>query len=90
LGILENKKRTNRKVALNPRDCRHIIGVVLYNPTISPVKIAAASKNLVREHISDSTLRRRMKEVDINSYVIRAVFNITPRNKENRLAFALE
>lgn len=90
LGNLENKKRTGRKVALNPRDCRHIIGVVLSNPTISPVKIAAASKNLIGKHISDSTLRRRMTSIDINTYVVRAVVDITPRNKEKRLAFALE
>jgi len=81
LGNLENKKRTGRKVALNPKDCRHIIGVVLKNPTISPVKIAPASKNLIG---------KQMKEVDINSHVIRAVVDISPRNKEKSLAFALE
>jgi len=31
-----------------------------------------------------------LKNVDINPYVFRAVVDITPRNKEKRLAFALE
>lgn len=90
VGSLQNLKRTGRKPVLDQRQCRHILGVVLSNPTVSPVKIAAESKDIIGKKISEATLRRRLKDADFNTYVVRQVIDITPINQSKRLAFALE
>lgn len=90
VGSLKNLKRTGRKPVLNQKQRRHILNVVVNNPTASPVKIAAESKNIIGRQISEATLRRRLKEADINTYVVRKVIDITPTNQSKRLAFALE
>jgi len=89
-GTLKNKKRSGRKPVLDQRQCRHLLGVVASNPSASPVKIAQESKNIIGKQISDSTLRRRLKETDFNTYVVRKVIDITPTNRTKRLQFALE
>lgn len=90
VGHLNNLKRTGRKHVLDQRQCRHLLGVVMNNPSASPIKIAAESKKIIGKKISDSTLRRRLKEADFNTYVVRKLIDITPINQSKRLEFALE
>nr|CAA47913.1 ORF [Drosophila melanogaster] len=90
VGTLKNKKRSGRKPVLDQRQCRQILGVVAKNPSASPVKIALESKNTIGKQVSSSTIRRRLKEADFKTYVVRKTIEITPTNKTKRLRFALE
>lgn len=61
IGNLKNLKRTGRKPVLNQKECRRLLGTIMENPSISPVKVAAASENIIGKKVRDATLRRRMK-----------------------------
>lgn len=64
LGNLNNLCRSWRKPALNTR---RLVSTVVENPDISPVKVSAASQQIIGKHVSDATIRRRLKDVDINT-----------------------
>ncbi|XP_055915519.1 uncharacterized protein LOC129948511 [Eupeodes corollae] len=53
---------------------------IIQNHTVSPVKVVVASNQLIR----------RLKEININKYVLRKVIDISENNKAKRLSIALE
>nr|AAO25747.1 Tc1-like transposase [Drosophila pseudoobscura] len=89
-GNLQNLKRSGRKQAMDERECRRLIGIVDKNPSISPVKLSAHSQQLIGKKVCDATIRRRLKEIDIRTYTVRKIIEISEANKAKRLSFALE
>ena len=73
-----------------PKGLKKLIEKILTNHTISPAKVATESEQIIGWKVSDATIRRRLKEVNIKTFVLRATIDITPTNPAKRLAFALE
>lgn len=78
---MDNLKITERKPVMTQRKGRKLIATVIQNTLISPVRIATASNKLIGKKKRDVILRWRLKEININNYVVREVVDISEINK---------
>lgn len=83
-----NLRRTGRKRKTTAVEDRQIIRKFKSNPGLTPKAAALEWNSHSDSHLSERTVRRRLKEANINTYVARSIPCIAPRNQIKRLEFA--
>ena len=85
-GVAENMTRSGRKRKTQPRDDRQILKEVQKNCKVSAREI----KDTLNLDISETTIKRRIRETGLGGYVARSKPYISPANRKKRVAFAKE
>lgn len=87
-GKVNNVHRIGRNRKTTRPEDRLIIRKFQSDPFLTPKKAALEWNSCCNNHISERTVRRRLKEANINTYVARPIPFISPKNKIKRLEFA--
>lgn len=85
---LKNVKGRGRKRATTTKEDNRIVTILKRNPQESLKSVQSNINNLRKFKISTTTVRRRLREANVKSYVIKKKPFISARNKEKRLKFA--
>jgi len=88
LNQITNVRRTGRNRKTNADADRLIVRQFKKNPLITPKAVALEWNTTSPNPISERTIRRRLIEADIKSYIAKPIPFITPKNKLKRLEFA--